>query len=315
MLLSRPARDPRCPSRARPRASGTSGRSRSAATRCASSPASSPRSGSASGAGSPAAAAPGEISDIAIWAVPFGLVGGRLYHVITDCDLYFGEGKHPVERALRLARRPRHLGRDRARAPSARCIGARRKGIKLLPVLDALAPGVLVAQAIGRWGNWFNQELFGRPTDLPWGLEIDDDAPPSTGLPAGHDLPPDVPLRVPVEPGGLRGPDLGRTGGSGSATAGWSALYVMIYTPVAAGSRYLRIDNVELNDVWRPAAQRVDLDRALRRRRWSASSGQRAAPARPRGAGVRRRPAAPEPTPSAGPTSEEPVADSAGPTA
>jgi prolipoprotein diacylglyceryl transferase len=52
-------------------------------------------------------------------------------------------------------------------------IGARRKGIRLWPVLDACAPGVLVAQAIGRWGNWFNQELFGRPTDLPWGLEID----------------------------------------------------------------------------------------------------------------------------------------------
>jgi len=52
-------------------------------------------------------------------------------------------------------------------------IGAKRKGIKLLPVLDAMAPGVLVAQALGRWGNWFNQELFGKPTDLPWGLEID----------------------------------------------------------------------------------------------------------------------------------------------
>ena len=52
-------------------------------------------------------------------------------------------------------------------------IAARRKGIRLLPVLDAIAPGVLVAQAIGRWGNWFNQELFGKPTDLPWALEID----------------------------------------------------------------------------------------------------------------------------------------------
>jgi prolipoprotein diacylglyceryl transferase len=52
-------------------------------------------------------------------------------------------------------------------------IGARRKGIRLLPVLDAMAPGVLVAQAVGRWGNWFNQELFGGPTDLPWGVEID----------------------------------------------------------------------------------------------------------------------------------------------
>ena len=52
-------------------------------------------------------------------------------------------------------------------------IGARLRGIRLLPLLDAIAPGVLVAQAIGRWGNWFNQELYGRPTDLPWALEID----------------------------------------------------------------------------------------------------------------------------------------------
>jgi prolipoprotein diacylglyceryl transferase len=52
-------------------------------------------------------------------------------------------------------------------------IGARLKGIRLLPVLDAMIPGVLVAQALGRWGNWFNQELFGKPTGLPWGLEID----------------------------------------------------------------------------------------------------------------------------------------------
>jgi prolipoprotein diacylglyceryl transferase len=57
-------------------------------------------------------------------------------------------------------------------------IAARRKGIRLLPVLDAIAPTVLVAQAIGRWGNWFNQELFGKPTDLPWGLEIDTDRRP-----------------------------------------------------------------------------------------------------------------------------------------
>jgi prolipoprotein diacylglyceryl transferase len=64
-------------------------------------------------------------------------------------------------------------------------IGARRKGIKLLPVLDAMAPGVLVAQAIGRWGNWFNQELFGRPTDLPWALSVSDDTAIAAGYPAG----------------------------------------------------------------------------------------------------------------------------------
>ena len=105
---------------------------RCAATPSASSPASSPRSGSASGAGSPAAARSGEVTDLALWAVPFGVIGGRLYHVITDHDLYFGAGKTPIERALRLARRPRHLGRDRARRPSASgsARGARASGCR-----------------------------------------------------------------------------------------------------------------------------------------------------------------------------------------
>ena len=107
-------------------------------------------------------------------------------------------------------------------ARSASWIGARRKGIRLLPVLDALAPGVLVAQAIGRWGNWFNQELFGRPTDLPWGLEIDAAAPAAAATRPVRHLPPDVPLRVPLEPRRLRRRDLGSTAASGSATAGWS---------------------------------------------------------------------------------------------
>jgi prolipoprotein diacylglyceryltransferase len=56
-------------------------------------------------------------------------------------------------------------------------LGCRRRGIRLAPFADALAPGIAVAQAIGRWGNWFNQELFGRPTTLPWGLKIDPDRP------------------------------------------------------------------------------------------------------------------------------------------
>jgi prolipoprotein diacylglyceryl transferase len=115
---------------------------------------------------------PGEVSDLAVWAVPFGLVGGRLYHVLTDYQLYFGEGNNPVA-ALYLWRGGLGVWGAIAMGALGVVIGARRKGIKLLPVLDAMAPGVLVAQAIGRWGNWFNQELFGRPTDLPWGLEID----------------------------------------------------------------------------------------------------------------------------------------------
>jgi prolipoprotein diacylglyceryl transferase len=114
----------------------------------------------------------GEVSDIAIWAVPFGLIGGRLYHVMTDYKLYFGEGQDPIS-ALYVWRGGLGIWGAIALGAVGVAIAARRRGIKLLPMLDSLAPGVLVAQAMGRWGNWFNQELFGRPTELPWGLEID----------------------------------------------------------------------------------------------------------------------------------------------
>ncbi|WP_207208820.1 prolipoprotein diacylglyceryl transferase [Nocardioides oleivorans] len=114
----------------------------------------------------------GEVSDLAIWAVPFGLVGGRLYHVITDWELYFGEGKNPVT-ALYVWRGGLGIWGAIALGAVGIWIGCRTRGIKVLPLLDALAPGVLVAQAMGRWGNWFNQELYGGPTNLPWGLEID----------------------------------------------------------------------------------------------------------------------------------------------
>jgi prolipoprotein diacylglyceryl transferase len=114
----------------------------------------------------------GEVSDVAVWAVPFGVVGGRIYHVITDHDLYFGDGKHPIE-ALYVWRGGLGVWGAIALGAVGVIIGAKLRGIKVLPMVDALAPGVLVAQALGRWGNWFNQELFGKPTDLPWGLEID----------------------------------------------------------------------------------------------------------------------------------------------
>jgi prolipoprotein diacylglyceryl transferase len=114
----------------------------------------------------------GDIQDLAVWAVPFGLVGGRLYHVATDHDRYLGAHGNAWE-ILYVWRGGLGVWGAVALGAVGMIIGARRKGIRLLPVLDAAAPGVLVAQAIGRWGNWFNQELFGRPTDLPWGLEID----------------------------------------------------------------------------------------------------------------------------------------------
>jgi prolipoprotein diacylglyceryl transferase len=115
---------------------------------------------------------PGEVSDLAIWAVPFGLVGGRLYHVVTDWELYFGEGRNPIT-ALYVWRGGLGIWGAIALGAVGLCIGARVQGLRLRPLLDAIAPGVLVAQALGRWGNWFNQELYGRETDLPWRLEID----------------------------------------------------------------------------------------------------------------------------------------------
>jgi prolipoprotein diacylglyceryl transferase len=116
----------------------------------------------------------GEVSDLAIWAVPFGLVGARLYHVATDWQQYFGDGQNPIE-ALYIWRGGLGVWGGIAMGALGVVIGAKLRGIKLLPVLDAMAPGVLVAQALGRWGNYFNQELYGRPTDLPWGLEINPD--------------------------------------------------------------------------------------------------------------------------------------------
>jgi prolipoprotein diacylglyceryl transferase len=113
-----------------------------------------------------------EVSDIALWAVPFGVVGGRLYHVITDHELYFGPGRSMWD-ALYVWKGGLGIWGAIALGAVGAMIGARRRGIKVLPLLDALAPGVLIAQGLGRWGNWFNQELYGRETDLPWKLAID----------------------------------------------------------------------------------------------------------------------------------------------
>ncbi len=114
----------------------------------------------------------GQVADIALWAVPAGLVGARLYHVATDHDLYFGEGKSALG-ALEIW----HGGLGIWGAIAGGLLGAwfycHRHGVLLRPLADALAPGLLLAQVIGRFGNYFNQELFGRPTTLPWGLEID----------------------------------------------------------------------------------------------------------------------------------------------
>jgi phosphatidylglycerol---prolipoprotein diacylglyceryl transferase len=118
----------------------------------------------------------GTVSDVAVWAVVFGLIGGRLYHVITDNELYFREGRDPL-RALYIWEGGLGIWGAISLGGVGAWIGCRRRGIKLPPYADAVAPGIAVAQGIGRLGNWFNQELFGRPTDLPWGLEIDPGRP------------------------------------------------------------------------------------------------------------------------------------------
>jgi phosphatidylglycerol---prolipoprotein diacylglyceryl transferase len=103
--------------------------------------------------------------------VPFGIVGARLYHVITDYQLYFGPGRHPLN-ALKIWEGGLAVWGAVAFGVFGGYLVARRRRIAFPAVLDAVAPAILVAQAIGRLGNWFNQELFGRPTTLLWGLEI-----------------------------------------------------------------------------------------------------------------------------------------------
>ena len=189
---------------------------------------------------------PGEVSDLAIWAVPFGLVGGRLYHVATDWRLYFGEGQDPVA-ALYVWRGGLGIWGAIALGALGVVIGARRRGIRLLPVLDALAPGVLVGQAVGRWGNWFNQELFGRPTDLPWGLEIDPAHRPAEHL-AEETFHPTFlyeslwALAAFVVVVGL---DRRLRLGQGRVVA----LYVMAYTLGRGWIETLRVDDVQMDDV------------------------------------------------------------------
>jgi len=129
-------------------------------------------------------AEPGIVLDIALWAVPLGIIGARFYHVFTHPNDYFAgqewwkifaiwEGGNAIYGAL--------IG-----GAVGVLIACRITGLRFLSFADALAPGLLVAQAVGRLGNWFNHELFGAPTDLPWGLEIEYSNPAwPQGLPEG----------------------------------------------------------------------------------------------------------------------------------
>jgi prolipoprotein diacylglyceryl transferase len=188
----------------------------------------------------------GQVGDVALWAVPAGLVGARVYHVITDHDLYFGSGKNAWD-AFAIWHGGLGIWGAIAGGAFGAWLACRHYGLRMLPLMDALAPGLLLAQAIGRWGNYFNQELFGRPTSKPWGLEIDlDHRPPgyekfATFHPTflyeclwnlgamGVVLYLDRKLRL----------GFGRC----------FALYVMAYCLGRGWIEHLRIDTVEYNDV------------------------------------------------------------------
>ena len=118
--------------------------------------------------------------DIAIWAVPMGIIGGRLFHVATHLNDYFGpdkdwtamfrlwEGGLAIYGAIIFG----SIGAYIACQVDIKALKIQSAGIRFLSFADALVPGLLAAQALGRWGNYFNNELFGAPTDLPWGILI-----------------------------------------------------------------------------------------------------------------------------------------------
>lgn len=112
-----------------------------------------------------------DISSIALWAVPAGVIGGRIYHVITDFEK-FSDGR--LLDALKVWQGGLGIWGGITLGVLVGMWRARKMELDALVIASCAVPGIAVAQAIGRWGNWWNQELFGRPTDLPWGLEISD---------------------------------------------------------------------------------------------------------------------------------------------
>jgi len=115
--------------------------------------------------------AAGQALDVATWAVPAGIIGGRLYHVISSPQAYFGEGGNLAD-VVKIWEGGLGIWGAISLGALGAWWGCRQAGVRFVTFADAAAPGVALAQAIGRWGNWFNNELYGGPTDLPWGLTI-----------------------------------------------------------------------------------------------------------------------------------------------
>ena len=122
-----------------------------------------------------------DISSIAMWAVPAGIIGGRVYHVMTDYEKFQGQWLDVVK-----------IWQGGLGIWGGITLGvivgwwtAKRRGLDAWWIISCAVPAIAVAQAIGRWGNWFNQELFGRPTTLPWALEVSDSVATKAGYAAG----------------------------------------------------------------------------------------------------------------------------------
>ena len=177
------------------------------------------------------------IYDIAFWVVIWGVIGARLYHVVTDYQLFEDD---PLPRVPDLEGRPRDLGRGARRRDRRHRDHVPPQAARRWSSWTAWRPGIVLAQAIGRWGNYFNQELFGKPTTLPWALEIAPAHRPA-GLRAVHDVPTDVPVRVARVPRDLRHPAARRA--TRTLKLGQTfALYVALYTFARFFFENMRID-------------------------------------------------------------------------
>jgi prolipoprotein diacylglyceryl transferase len=122
-----------------------------------------------------------DISSIAMWAVPAGVIGGRAYHVLTDYERFQGQWFD----AIKIWQGGLGIWGGVTAGVAVGWWCARRRGLDAWWIISCAAPAIAIAQAIGRWGNWFNQELFGRPTTLPWALEVSNNIAAKAGYAAG----------------------------------------------------------------------------------------------------------------------------------
>lgn len=122
-----------------------------------------------------------DFSSIATWAVPAGIIGGRVYHVITDVQLF----RDNWVDAFKIWQGGLGIWGGVFAGVLVGFWRAKVRGLDAWWILTCAAPAIPVAQAIGRWGNWWNQELFGRPTDLPWALSVSNGTAIKAGYPVG----------------------------------------------------------------------------------------------------------------------------------